>query len=145
MRSGPARRCASYCTWSCRSRTTVLESAEDQCRTPVIRGNFDNSCAEAGELAGSVDSEIASGVAFAAGVGFGGAIEGATGTFLATSESPSLAGICSVWRIALPSCAVFKFHQTPPANAAAMMTHTSSINLSGPRCAVSGDCEASLG
>src|SRR6266704_3193045 len=58
MRSGPARRCASYCTWSWRSRTIVLESAEDQCRIPVTRGNFDNSCAFAGELLVSLESEV---------------------------------------------------------------------------------------
>src|ERR1035441_9902801 len=75
MRSGPDRRCASYCTWSSRSRTTVLESADDQWRTPVTRGNLDNSCAEAGELAGSPASEIASEASFASVAGGAGAVE----------------------------------------------------------------------
>jgi len=53
------------CTWSSRSRTTVLESADAQWRMAVTRGNFDSSCVLAGELAVSSESDIASGVAFA--------------------------------------------------------------------------------
>src|ERR1022692_4105406 len=125
MRSGPDRRCASYCTWSSRSRTTVLESADDQWRTPVTRGNLDNSCAEAGELAGSPASEIASDASFAI------APAGVTGIF-------------SVWIIALLSCAVFSFHQTPPANAAVITTHISRIRAIGLRFSASGSRAAIL-
>src|SRR5271154_1530267 len=56
MRSGPARRCASYWTWSSRSRTTVLESIDDQWRMPVTAGNFVSSCCEAGELSSELVS-----------------------------------------------------------------------------------------
>ena len=41
----------------------MLDSADDQWRIPVIRGNFDNSCALAGELSGSLASEFVSGAA----------------------------------------------------------------------------------
>src|ERR1039458_1140090 len=109
MRSGPDRRCASYCTWSSRSRTTVLESADDQWRTPVTRGNLDNSCAEAGELAGSPASEIASEASFASVAGGAGAVAvgGATDASFAIAPA-GVTGIFSVWIIALLSCAVFR-------------------------------------
>src|SRR5580704_17277465 len=64
MRSGCARRCASYCTWSSRSSTTVLESADDQCRIPVTRGIFNNSCGVTLLLSSALASESAPASAF---------------------------------------------------------------------------------
>src|SRR6266568_1439445 len=135
MRSGPASRCASYCTWSSRSRTTVLESADDQWRIPVTRGNFDNSCAVAGVLSGSLASEVASGAAFVSVVGFADA--GATFTSFVMSAGAGLTGIFSVRIIALPNWSVLSFHHTPPANAVAITMHTSRISMTGRRVAAS--------
>src|ERR1700722_2428351 len=99
MRSGPERRCASYCTWSSRSRTTVLESADDQCRIPVTFGNFDNSWGVAGALSGSPASDITSELGFAVVVEFAfAAMLGAAGSALSfTTPAPAgLTGIFSV-------------------------------------------------
>src|ERR1700730_7324358 len=142
MRSGPVRRCASYCTWSSRSRTTVVESADDQWRTPVIRGNFDNSCAVAGELLDALVSEIASGVAFAPDVRFEGATEGAAEDSFAGWSTAST-GVFSVI-IALPSCVALSFHQTPPANAAAITTQITRISTTGFRVSASASAAAIL-
>src|ERR1017187_13863 len=145
MRSGPDRRCASYCTWSSRSRTTVLESADDQWRTPVTRGNLDNSCAEAGELAGSPASEIASEASFASVAGGAGAVAVGGATDAAFAIAPAgVTGIFSRLIIALLSCAVFSFHQTPPANAAVITTHISRIRAIGLRFSASGSRAAIL-
>src|SRR5438132_3370219 len=68
MRSGLLMRCASYCTWSPRSRTIVVESVDDQCRIPATYGNLDSSCGVAALFAGSAVVESESGVALASGV-----------------------------------------------------------------------------
>src|ERR1700687_2465151 len=135
MRSGPVRRCASYCTWSSRSRTTVVESADDQWRTPVIRGKCDNSCAVAAELLDVLASGSVSAVAFALDVTFGGATEGAARDSFAGWSTAS-AGAFSVI-IALPSCVALSFHQTPPANAVAITTQISRIRTTGFRVSAS--------
>src|SRR5438552_9428387 len=123
MRSGPARRCASYCTWSSRSRTMVLESADDQCRIPVTRGNFDNSCAVAGEF-----EELASGIASED--AFSALAEFVTRFVAACFASVTgvLDAILSVRIIALLNCAVFSFHQTPATNAVATTMATNRIS-----------------
>src|SRR5579859_3091058 len=144
MRSGPAKRCASYCTWSSRSRTIVLESAEDQWRIPVMRGNFDSSCAVAGELVDWPASDIESTVGFAALVEFAAVTAGATVTSWLASVLFVLAAILSVRIIALLNCAVFNFHHTPAANALATTMLSSKISTKGLRVAGS-DCGAETG
>src|SRR5579864_211343 len=101
MRSGPAKRCASYCTWSSRSRTMVLESADDQWRIPVMRGNFDNSCALAGELVDWLASDMESTDRFAGLVEFAVVTAGATVDSWLSSVLFVLAAILSVRIIAL--------------------------------------------
>src|SRR5580704_14507197 len=142
MRSGLARRCASYCTWSSKSRTTVLESADDQWRIPVTRGNFDNSCGVAGALSGSLASEAASVLALAAAVGTVGT--GAVGCWFAALVLDGLTGIFSVRGVALKKNVVFS-SQTPPANAAQIAMNASSISRTGRRLAGSGCSRLSSG
>src|ERR1035438_9838886 len=113
--------------------TAGPESGGGQVPIPVTRGNFDNSWGVAGELSGSLTSEVASVLVFSAVAGLvpGAAIEGADVASLAASAPAVLTGIFSVRIMAPSSCAVFIFHQTPPAKAVATTMHTSRINFNG--------------
>jgi len=105
----------------------VLESADDQCRTPVMRVSFEASCGVTFSLADSdcVRSFVSGELALEA------ACPLTTGTEEVVAEvgilSEEGAELCVGWamdfaiifgsgRINTPlSCAVFSFHQTPPA------------------------------
>src|ERR1700722_4367010 len=133
----------------------VLESAEDQWRIPVTRGNFAISWALAGELSESSALSIASGLDCAAvvpsalGTEGTGAVVRSLGAGAAGCEDDGDAGFSVT--IAPPSCVVFIFHQTPPAIIVATTIHTSSSSIiprsdarSGARPKVSsGSIEAS--
>src|ERR1700676_2753202 len=122
MRSGLARRCASYCTRSSRLRATVLESADDQCWIPVTMGNFDNSRGLAGKLAAWLPLEVAPGLMWAGLAAV--PADGAAGASCAAVPM-GFDGISSVCTILLANCDGFSFRQTPPANAEAMTMDTS--------------------
>src|SRR6202035_990767 len=126
MRSGLARRCASYCTSSSRLRATVLESADDQCWIPVTIGNFDNSRGLAGEVAPGL---MLAGFAVVP-------ADGAAGASLAPVPI-GFGAIFSVRTILLANCDGFSFHQTLPANAEATTMHTSRTSMPGRRVTLS--------
>src|SRR5882762_2282443 len=100
MRLGPVRRCASYCTWSSRSRTTVLESGDDQWRIPVTRGNFDSSCGLAGALPDSDTSEAG----LVSAVFWFGAVAGPCGAVLASIPDDDAGAGCAVDSSDVPFC-----------------------------------------
>src|SRR5271166_730065 len=112
MRSGEARRWASYCTCSSRSRTTVLESADDQRRIPVTWGNFACSSGVAGVRTGSPASAVVCGLALAPAAGFAVAAGGVSGAAAASCgwAADGLVVLLPV-TISLPNCREFHFHQ----------------------------------
>src|SRR5208282_6933671 len=118
MRSGLARRCTSYCTCSSRLRTTVLESAADQCWIPVTMGTLDNSRGLAGESVAWLPLKVVPELMLP---GFAAVpANGAAGASFAAAPI-SFGAIFSVRAVWLANDDLF--HQTPPANAEAMTIH----------------------
>jgi hypothetical protein len=100
-----------------------------------MRGNFDNSCAVAGELVDWLASDKESGDTFPGIVEFTFVTAGATAASWLVSVLFVLAAILSVRIIALLNCAVFSFHQTPAAKAVAITMPTRRISANGLRVA----------
>ena len=80
----------------------MLESAYDQWRIPVMRGNFDSSCALAGAWPESLESGIDSEESFASIAAFAGAGVAAAASF-GDAEVGGFTGMDSVRIIALLS------------------------------------------